>query len=71
MAQFPSTEETTRLLEFFAAFGIPTEHMIASPGIELDGDVLRLAPEFVWRVEDLTAEQIEAIEKTLRVRLVR
>lgn len=71
MAPYPITEETTRLLEFFAAFGIPTENMIASPGIQLDGEALRLAPEFVWRVEDLTAEQVDAIEKTLGVRLVR
>jgi hypothetical protein len=42
MAPYPSTEETTRLLEFFAAFGIPTENMTASPGIQLDGVVLRL-----------------------------
>lgn len=69
MAPYPSTEETTRLLAFFATFGIPTDNMIASPGIQLDGEALRLAPEFVWRVEDLTAEQLDAVERTLRVRL--
>jgi hypothetical protein len=64
-------DEITRLVEFFTAFGIPTEHMRASPGIQLDGDGwLRLAPEFVFRTKDLTAEQREVIEKTLRVRLV-
>jgi hypothetical protein len=61
--------ETTRLLEFFAAFGIPTEHMRASPGIHFDGDGwLRLAPEFVFRTKDLTADQREVVEKTLRMR---
>ena len=67
-----STEdEITSLVEFFTAFGIPTERMRASPGIHLDGDGwLRLSPEFVFRTKDLTAEQREVIEKTLRVRLV-
>lgn len=64
-------DEITRLVEFFEAFGIPTEHMRASPGIQLDGNGwLRLAPEFVFREKDLTAEQLDAVEKTLRVRLV-
>lgn len=63
--------ETTRLLEFFAAFGIPTEDMRASPGIQLDGEVLRLAPEFVFPVKDLTVEQLAAIESTLHLRIVR
>lgn len=66
-----SDEELTRLTEFFAAFGIPTGHMIASPIIHLDEDGLRLAPEFVWRTEELTDEQLDAIEKTMRVRLKR
>lgn len=65
------TTEITRLVEFFAAFGVPTDHMIASPGIELDSEVLRLAPEFVFRVEDLTDEQLAAIESALKVRLAR
>jgi len=66
-----STEdEITRLIEFFTAFGIPTEHMRASPGIQLDEEYLRLSPEFVFRTKDLTAEQRNVIEKTMRVRLV-
>lgn len=63
-------DEITRLVEFFEAFGIPTERMRASPGIQLDEEWLRLSPEFVFRVEDLSAEQLDAIEQTLRVRLV-
>ncbi|MEU5157323.1 hypothetical protein [Glycomyces sp. NPDC021274] len=63
-------DEITRLVEFFTAFGIPTEHMRASPGVLLDDEWLRLAPEFVFRTKDLTAEQRDVIEKTLRVRLV-
>jgi hypothetical protein len=66
-----SGEETTRLLKFFAAFGIPTEHMRASPGIVLEDGALRLEPEFIWRIEDLTDEQIAAIENTVRVRVER
>lgn len=66
-----SDEETTRLIEFFAAFVIPTENMRASPGVLLEDGWLRLSPEFVWKVEDLTDEQLDAIEKTLRVRLKR
>lgn len=65
-----SEQELTQITTFFAAFGIPTEHMRASPVIALD-NVLRFEPEFIWRVEDLTDEQLDAIEKTLRVELER
>lgn len=66
-----SEEELTRLIEFFTAFGIPTEHMVASPIIQVDADGIRIAPEFVWRTADLTDEQLDVIEKTMRVRLKR
>lgn len=64
-------EELARTTAFLGAFNIPTDNMIARPEIQLSEQGLRISPEFYWSVDDLTGEQLDAIETTMGVRLQR
>ena len=64
-------DHAQKLTVLFEKLGIPTERGIADPQIEGDSEYLKITPTFIWRIKELTDEQLDAFERAFNVRLVR
>jgi hypothetical protein len=64
-------DHTQKLIALFETLGIPTEKVIANPGIDFDTEYLRITPTYVWKIESLTDQQMTAFEQAFNVRIVR